>query len=426
MQPTAFHPLPFRQRPPGKGEFRARPMPSGRWIRPRAVIGFAVLLTVALSLCGCTPFSEYIQNGFKVGPNYRKPPAPVAVDWIDAQDKRLRRGPDDLSQWWKVFHDPVLDNLICSAYRQNLTLRQAGFRVLEARAQLGITVGNIFPQLQNMTGSYERDAVSAETANRTVSGTVKRFYGQWNYGFNLAWELDFWGRFRRAIESDSASLDASVEGYDDVLVTLLSDVATAYVQMRTLEKRIAYARKNVAIQRVSYDIARDRKIGNLASGLDVDQALSTLRQTEAIIPVLETSLRQTTNQLCILLGIPPEELRTRLGPGDIPTAPPDVVVGIPADLLRRRPDVREAERLAAAQSARLVSPSPRSILTSPSWGRLTIRPNTSRICSLPRPSAAASRRDSSGTSSTMGACSITCVCRTPGSRSWWPTTNRPF
>jgi NodT family efflux transporter outer membrane factor (OMF) lipoprotein len=225
--------------------------------------------------------------------------------------------------------------------------------VLEARAQLGITVGTIFPQLQNMTSSYEREAVSADTGNRQVSSNFTRFFGQWNYGFNLAWELDFWGRFRRAIESNNASLDASVEGYDDVLVTLLSDVATAYVQMRTLEKRIAYAHKNAAIQNVTYEIAKERKKGKLGAGLDVDQALSTLRQTEATIPLLEASLRQTTNQLCILLGIPPEELRNRLGPGDIPVAPPDVVVGIPADLLRRRPDVREAERLAAAQSAQI-------------------------------------------------------------------------
>jgi NodT family efflux transporter outer membrane factor (OMF) lipoprotein len=312
-----------------------------------------VAAIAALLLCGCTSFTEYVHNGFKVGPNYHKPPAPVAADWIDAQDPRLKRGPGELCGWWKVFHDPVLDQLICSAYQQNLALRQAGLRVLEARAQLAISEGTIFPQVQDMTGSYERIAVSNATANRTAASTARRFFGQWNYGFNLAWELDFWGRFRRAIEANTANLDASVEAYDDALVTLLSDVATAYVQMRTLEKRIEYARKNVAIQRISYQIAVDRKKGNLGSGLDVDQALSTLKQTEAGIPVLETSLRQTTNQLCMLLGIPPEELRTRLGPGDIPVAPPEVVVGIPANLLRRRPDVREAERLAAAQSAQI-------------------------------------------------------------------------
>ncbi len=336
-----------------------RPSPKGRglavWLLPagerfglRSVVTVAVLAILALSFCGCTTVGEYIRNGFEVGPKYHKPPAPVAVDWIDASDKRIRHESGDLSQWWRVFHDPVLDDLICTAYHQNLTLRQAGFRVLEARAQLGITVGTIFPQTQNMTGSYQREAVSEETANRIPTSTFRRYFKQWNYGFNLAWELDFWGRFRRAIESDSALLDASVEGYDEVLVTLLSDVATAYVQIRTLEKRIAYAHANVVIQRFTYEIAKS-KVGVFSSGLDVEQALSTLRQTEAGIPELEISLRQTTNQLCILLGIPPEELRTKLGPREIPTAPPDVVVGIPADLLRRRPDVREAGRPAAAQ-----------------------------------------------------------------------------
>jgi NodT family efflux transporter outer membrane factor (OMF) lipoprotein len=323
-------------------------------VRLRSVVGFLFVI-LALSPSGCTTFSEYIHNGFQVGPNYHKPPAPVAEDWIDARDKRLGRGPADLSQWWKVFHDPVLDRLICSAFQQNLTLKQAGFRVLEARAQFLITVGTIFPQTQNTTGSYERVAVSQETAGRaagaaTGTSTARQFFQQWNYGFNLAWEIDFWGRFRRAIESNKANLNASVEGYDAVLVTLLSDVASAYVNMRTLEKRIAYARKNAAIQRVTYEIARSKK-GVFATGLDVDQAYSTWKQTEAGIPELEIALRQTTNQLCILLGIPCEELRARLGPGDIPTAPPDVVVGIPADLLRRRPDVRQAERLAAAQCA---------------------------------------------------------------------------
>jgi NodT family efflux transporter outer membrane factor (OMF) lipoprotein len=318
----------------------------------RAATGSSLLLFILLSCCGCTTVSEYIHNGLKVGPNYHKPPAPVAPDWIEAADPRLHRGPDELSAWWKVFNDPVLDNLICTAYHQNLTLRQAGFRVLEARAQLCISVGTLFPQLQNMTGSYQREATSTETANRTITSTAKRFFSQWNYGFNLAWELDFWGRFRRAIESDSDLLDASVEGYDDVLVTLLSDVATAYVQMRTLEKRIAYAQKNVEIQRVTYQIAKDKK-DVFATGLDVDQAYSTMKQTEATIYELKIALRETTDQLCTLLGIPPEELRTRLGPGGIPVAPPEVVIGIPADLLRRRPDVREAERLAAAQCAQI-------------------------------------------------------------------------
>ncbi len=207
--------------------FRKLPPRFGR--KPGRVSGlcFACLMILAASLCGCTSFKEYIQNGFKVGPNYCPPSAPVAQEWIDANDKRVRTDCDDLSKWWTVFNDPGLDALICCAYRQNLTLREAGCRVLEARAQLGITTGQIFPQSQTMTGSYTRNAVSREV----VSGQaiVAPFFNQWNYGFNLNWELDFWGRFRRAIESDAANLNASVEDYDDVLVTLLGDVATNYV-----------------------------------------------------------------------------------------------------------------------------------------------------------------------------------------------------
>jgi NodT family efflux transporter outer membrane factor (OMF) lipoprotein len=310
-----------------------------------------VILLLLVPLCGCTSLHEYVQNGFKVGPNYCQPPAPVAPDWIDASDKRLRKDGDDLSKWWTVFKDPVLDNLICCAYHQNLTLRQAGCRILEARAQWGIAVGSIFPQTQNMTGDYTRYAVSREIVNSQF--VPKPFYSQWDYGFNLSWELDFWGRFRRAIESNAASLDASVEDYDETLVTLLGDVATNYVQMRTLEKRIEYTQQNVQLQQRTVTIAEARFRGGTSTERDPYQARSTLEQTQAQIPELQIALRQATNQLCILLGMPPEELRTKLGPAPIPTAPAEVVVGIPADLLRRRPEIRRAERQAAAQSAQI-------------------------------------------------------------------------
>jgi NodT family efflux transporter outer membrane factor (OMF) lipoprotein len=304
-----------------------------------------------MSLCGCTNFRDYVHNGFKVGPNYCQPAAPVAQTWIDADDKRIRTDCDDLSKWWTVFKDPALDGLICCAYHQNLTLREACCRVLEARAQLAIANGELFPQSQTMTGDFTRNVESKQTANGL--NITKPFFDQCDLGFNLNWELDFWGRFRRAIESNAANLDASVEGYDDVLVTLLGDVATNYVQMRTLEGRIAFAEANVRLQQETLTITEARFKGGTTSQLDVYQARSTLEQTEAQIPEFEISLRQTVVQLCILLGMPPEELRARLGAAPIPTAPPEVAIGIPADLLRRRPDVRRAERLAAAQSAEI-------------------------------------------------------------------------
>jgi NodT family efflux transporter outer membrane factor (OMF) lipoprotein len=333
----------------GELSMRSKPAATAR-VRVRLV---AFLLLSGL-VGGCTSLHEYIANGFKVGPNYAPPPAPVANEWIDAADKRVRSEADDLSQWWKLFNDPMLDDLIGYAYRQNLSLRAAGFRVLQARAQLAIDQANLLPQAQKMVGDFTRYGISEEIANSILNfqGTT-RFFSQWDYGFILGWELDFWGRFRRAVEAGSASLDASVDNFDDVLVTLLGDVATYYTQIRTTELRIKYARDNVEIQRETFKLAEARFKAMAVDELDVDQARSTLAQTEAQIPELEIALRQANNRLCILLGIPPENLKSRLGPAPIPAAPPEVAVGIPADLLRRRPDVRRAERQAAAQSAEI-------------------------------------------------------------------------
>jgi NodT family efflux transporter outer membrane factor (OMF) lipoprotein len=329
------------------------------WRRARRLLACLVgLLGISAPLCGCSTLKEYFDNGFKVGPNYEQPAAPVAKEWIDAGDQRVRSDTVDLDEWWSVFRDPVLNDLIETASKENLTLRQAGFRILEARAQLAISKGELFPQTQMATADYTRNATSIETGNgsfHTPFGVLplNQFYSQWDFGFGLNWELDFWGRFRRAVEADSASLDASVANYDDVLVTLLGDVATNYVQYRTLEMRIKYANDNVNLQRETLKIAEARFVVGNVNKVDVDQAKSTLAQTEAEIPALEISLRQTNNRLCILLGMHPKDLKAKLGSGPIPTAPPEVAVGIPADLLRRRPDVRRAERQAAAQSAQI-------------------------------------------------------------------------
>ncbi|HEY4310963.1 MAG TPA: efflux transporter outer membrane subunit [Pirellulales bacterium] len=298
---------------------------------------------------GCTSFREYVSNGFKVGPNYRRPPAPVANDWIDAEDMRLRKEESpELAHWWTVFQDPVLDELVADAYRQNLTLREAGFRILQNRAMLGIAVGGFFPQQQYAFGDHTRNAISTQVANRGF--VLDQYYPQWDGGFTLNWELDFWGRFRRAITAANDRLDASVEDFDAALVTMLGDIAQAYVQMRIYEQQIALTRANVQLQRETLAIATARYKGGLVTELDVDQAQSILSETEAQIPQLEISLRQTNNRLCVLLGIPAEDLVRRMEPRSIPIVGPEVAVGIPADLVRRRPDVRRAERNAAAQA----------------------------------------------------------------------------
>ncbi len=258
---------------------------------------------------------------------------------------------EDLSHWWTVFNDPSLNDLICTAYHQNLTLREAGFRILQARAQLGIAVGEIFPQTQNFTADYMRIARSQAASGGTGFGP--QFFNNWNFGFNLAWELDFWGQFRRAVEANADLLDASVENYDGAIVTLLGDVATNYANMRTFEQRIKYAEDNVKVQQDTLDIVEARFKVSTISELDVDQARSTLNSTKAAVEELQIGLRESITALCTLLGMPPEDLLARLGPAPIPTAPPEVAIGIPADLLRRRPDVRAAERNLAAQCAQI-------------------------------------------------------------------------
>ena len=238
--------------------------------------------------------------------------------------------------------------------------------MLESRAQLAITAGQLFPQTQDLTGSYTRNAVSKATSPGENIG--QQFYSQWNVGFNLAWEIDFWGRLRRAIESSSASLNASVANFDNALVTLLGDVATAYVQVRTFQERIAFAKANVHLLQATLTITEARFRGGTTSELDVYQARSTLEQTEAEIPALEISMRQAANQLCVLLGMPPEDILPRLGVGHIPTAPADVGVGIPAILLGRRPDVRRACGRRPRRARRSASPRPTSTPPSPSTG----------------------------------------------------------
>lgn len=306
------------------------------------VTALAICLATLLAVAGCTSPREWVANGFKVGPSYCPPAVQVADDWIDTDDKRVLSEPVDHAAWWASFNDPVLNELVAEAYQQNLTLRQAGGRILEARSLRRIAVGNFFPQQQDFSAQY---------SHNLRPGQGDRHFSVWQGDFGLAWEVDFWGRYRRAIESADADLDASVFDYGDVVVTLVADVAAAYIDLRTLQTRLELVRKNVENQRKTFELTETRfKIGE-TSEVDVQQSKSSLAQTEAFVPQLELALRQTQNQLCVLLGRPPEDLLPRLGVAEIPSVEPRIAVGIPAQTLMRRPDVRRAERLLAAQSA---------------------------------------------------------------------------
>jgi NodT family efflux transporter outer membrane factor (OMF) lipoprotein len=293
----------------------------------------------------------FLTGGCLLGPDFKAPPTRVADKWLEHGNKSVdSTAAAEYRDWWTVFNDPRLTRLIQLAYQQNLTLRTAGVRVLEARARLGIAIGEFYPQQQQLGASLTYNRIPISLPYNFITNT----YWADQFGAQAAWEIDIWGKLRRAIESADGGFLASVASYDDVLVTLVGDVATAYVQIRTTEKQIAIAQDNITRQRTALKIARAKFQYGTATRRDVYQAENVLGATEATIPQLNIQLAQAKNALSVLLGMPPGPLDNLLaGPSDIPTAPEQVIVGIPADLLRRRPDVRRAELQAAAQSAQI-------------------------------------------------------------------------
>ncbi len=311
------------------------------------------LLCALLSgLAGCSGLQQWKANGFKVGPNYLRPCAATSASWIDDSSPSLIASNEENTHWWSVFNDPNLEELVQAAYQQNLTLRAAGLRVLQARTQRDISALNLLPQSQAMTGSYSRNQISRNGPN-IFPGTNFSF-DNWRTGFDMSWELDIWGRIRRSVEAADASLDAQVESYDAVLVTLIGDVAATYVELRALDERLNLAEKNAELQKSSLELASERNKEGKVSSLDVSQAKANYTDTLALIPSLRQARRLAVNRLAILLGKTPQELEPMIRErGGLPLAPEQAVVGIPNELLRRRPDIRAVERQVAVQSARI-------------------------------------------------------------------------
>jgi NodT family efflux transporter outer membrane factor (OMF) lipoprotein len=311
--------------------------------RPRCAL--LLLAPVLLSFAGCT-----------VGPNFQRPKVTVSPSWLETGDQRVKTDATTYRDWWRAFNDPVLDGLVEQAYRENLSLRQAGVRVLQARAQLGIAAGELYPQAQQAIGAVDYNRISDRVVPGGSTGGASGGVTFWQsqIGAQASWELDFWGRIRRGIESADASLLSTLADYDNTLVTLTADVANSYIAIRTIEERIRIARENVATQEETLGIVEAKFTYGTVTQLDVEQARTVLLNTLASIPTLETQLRQARDALSVLLGMAPSDLSDLLGgPSGIPVSPPQVIVGIPADLLRRRPDIRSAELQAAAQSAQI-------------------------------------------------------------------------
>jgi len=300
----------------------------------------AIRIFIVLAGLGC-----FLSGCMTVGPDYQPPTANVATQWLQFEDPRLKATSPLDPRWWKdAFQDAVLDQLIEEALAGNLTLRSAGLRVLQARQILLIATGNLYPQ-QQFVG-----AGAAVVDPGAAAGSSEVY----NINFNLTWEIDVWGRIRRQIESASAALDATLSSYDGVLVSLIGEVAQTYLLIRTTEKRVAVARTNVTYQEESVRISQAKFDAGEISSLDVEQGQTLLFTTRASVPLLEQSLQQFKIALAILLGRLPQDMTELVGkPGPIPKVSPALAVGMPQDLIRRRPDIRVAERTLAAQSAQI-------------------------------------------------------------------------
>ena len=284
----------------------------------------AISAIISLALCG----------GCKVGSDYQAPQATVNSSYLaldESQGVRQQAGAD-VSSWWSQMKDPVLAQLTREAVCGNLTLREAMYRVQSARAVLGATEANSYPQFAESGGF-----------THVHSNTTKTSYNNYDLTTSMSWEVDFFGRLERATEAAHADMEALREMYRNTYVILCADVARAYINARSYQEQIRISEENIEIQRATLDIARAKNEAGSTSRIDESQALGVCRGTEASVLVLQTQYQATLNQLSILLGRTPgyvDEMMRASAP--IPSAPEQIMVGIPAELLRRRADIRAA------------------------------------------------------------------------------------
>ncbi len=311
--------------------------------RRAALILLAVVTPLALILSGC-----------KVGPNFKPPQAKVPPGWTgitktpSAQPSAITAQPPDLTEWWRKFNDPKLVALVDEALKQNLDLQLAEARLRQARASRGVVAGGLWPAI-NSTADYRRQRLSTGRTGPAV-GPQDLFLA----GLDAVWEMDIFGGIRRNVESAGANILAARESIHDVQVTLAAEVALNYLQLRGFQQQIAIAQNNLKAQQHTADITRQRFNAGFVSGLDVANADAQVASTESTIPVLETAARQSIYALSVLLARLPADLVAELSTTEpLPTTPPEVPVGLPSELLRRRPDIRQAEAQLHAATAQI-------------------------------------------------------------------------
>ncbi len=300
----------------------------------------ALAALAGLGLAGCAA----------VGPDY-VPPTPAAPAVWRQLDAAALPGvradaPGDLALWWQQLNDPLLSGLMDEALRASPDLQSAQARLRESRARRAVAAAARYPSL-DASGNASRTRSSEEAG----SGTTRNFFSA---GFDASWELDVFGGVRRSVEAAQADLEAARASLDDTRVSLVAEVATNYVEVRTQQLRLGIARANLDAQSETLQLTEWRAQAGLVNSQDVEQARSNREQTRAQIPLLQTSLVEAEHRLDLLLGLTPGSLHARLGDaGALPALPARIAVGIPADALRQRPDVRAAERRLAAETARV-------------------------------------------------------------------------
>ena len=302
---------------------------------------FSILpaVVIGLILSGCTA----------VGPNYTKVEPDAPIKWHTELAGGLTTEelqPETLARWWAILNDPELESLMERAVKGNLDIKSAHARIREARALRGISRASLFPTL-DAGGSAARYRSSENSGTEKES---KLYYA----GFDAGWELDVFGGLRRSVEAAQADLEATREDLHDVMVSLLAEVALNYVEVRTCQARLAVTETNITSQEETYELNRSRYQAGIIDNLAVQQSLYNLENTRSKIPTLQTGLAAAKNRLAVLLGKKPGEVHQELAEKKpIPMLPVTVAVGVPAETLRNRPDIRLAERNLAAQTARI-------------------------------------------------------------------------
>jgi len=295
-------------------------------------------------------------GGCAVGPDYHRPPAHAPVSWSSPMANGLTNTATADSTWWKSFNDSELNSLIQRAAQSNLDLRVAEARLRRARAVRERSAADFMPAV-DASASYARQL---QSENQPLIGALPlpaNFpfeYNVYQAGFDASWEIDLFGGKRRALEAATAEWEGTMEARNDAMVSLLAEVARTYVELRGGQLRMEIARRDLKLQDEALELTRARFQTGLTSELDVTRSAALLASIRARIPPLITGVRAAMYGMAVLLGQEPGELVTELSPSmPVPPTPPEVPIGLPADLLRRRPDVRQAERQLAAETARI-------------------------------------------------------------------------